>query len=86
MLGPKRETVTGGWRKLHEEKLHSLYNSPNIIRKDEIGLAAYKMHGTEENCIQHFGLENLKGRENLEHLCIDRRIILEWILQDKFQK
>jgi hypothetical protein len=28
----KRHEVTGGWRKLHNEKLHSLYSSPNIIR------------------------------------------------------
>jgi hypothetical protein len=24
--------VTGDWRKLHNEKLHNLYSSPNIIR------------------------------------------------------
>jgi hypothetical protein len=24
--------VTGGWRKLHNEKLHNLYSSPSIIR------------------------------------------------------
>jgi hypothetical protein len=27
----KRDEVTGGWRKLHNEELHSLYSSPNII-------------------------------------------------------
>jgi hypothetical protein len=26
-----RDKVTGGWRKLHNEELHSLYSSPNII-------------------------------------------------------
>jgi hypothetical protein len=29
---PKRDEVTGGWRKLHNEELHSLYSSPSIIR------------------------------------------------------
>jgi hypothetical protein len=29
---PKRDEVTGGWRKLHNEKLHDLYSSPSIIR------------------------------------------------------
>jgi hypothetical protein len=29
---PKRDEVTGDWRKLHNEKLHNLYSSPNIIR------------------------------------------------------
>jgi hypothetical protein len=31
-FGPKRDEVTGGWRKLHNEELHNLYSSPNIIR------------------------------------------------------
>jgi hypothetical protein len=30
---PKRDEVTGEWRKLHNEKLHILYSSPNIIKK-----------------------------------------------------
>jgi hypothetical protein len=32
IFGPKRDEVTGGWRKLHNEKLHGLYSSPNIVR------------------------------------------------------
>jgi hypothetical protein len=32
IFGPKRDGVTGGWRKLHNEELHNLYNSPSIIR------------------------------------------------------
>jgi hypothetical protein len=30
--GLKRDEVTGGWRKLHNEELHDLYSSPSIIR------------------------------------------------------
>jgi hypothetical protein len=32
IFGPKRDEVTGGWRKLHNEKLRNLYSSQNIIR------------------------------------------------------
>jgi hypothetical protein len=32
IFGPKRDEVTGGWRKLHKEELHNLYFSPSIIR------------------------------------------------------
>jgi hypothetical protein len=29
---PKRDEVTGGWRKLHNEEIYNLYSSPSIIR------------------------------------------------------
>jgi hypothetical protein len=32
VLTPKRDEVTGGWRKLHNEELHKLHSSANIIR------------------------------------------------------
>jgi hypothetical protein len=33
IFGPKRDVVTGEWRKLHNEELHNLYSSPDIIRQ-----------------------------------------------------
>jgi hypothetical protein len=32
IFGPKRDGVTGKWRRLHNEELNDLYSSPNIIR------------------------------------------------------
>jgi hypothetical protein len=32
IFGPKRDKVTGGLRKLHNEELHDLYCSPGIVR------------------------------------------------------
>jgi hypothetical protein len=32
IFGPKRDELTGGWRKLLNEELHNLYSSPSIIR------------------------------------------------------
>jgi hypothetical protein len=32
IFGPKRDEVTGEWRKLHSEELRDLYSSPSIIR------------------------------------------------------
>jgi hypothetical protein len=31
-VGPKRDEVTGEWRKLHNEELNDLYCSPIIVR------------------------------------------------------
>jgi hypothetical protein len=36
IFGPKRDEVTGDWRKLHNEELHNLYSSPSIINNDQI--------------------------------------------------
>jgi hypothetical protein len=33
IFGPKRDEVTGEWRKLHNEELHNVYSSPNIARQ-----------------------------------------------------
>jgi hypothetical protein len=32
IIGPKRDEVTGEWRKLHNEELSELYSSPTILR------------------------------------------------------
>jgi hypothetical protein len=32
IFGPRRNDVTGGWEKLHNEGLRDLYSSPSIIR------------------------------------------------------
>jgi hypothetical protein len=36
IFGPKRDEVTGGWRKLHNEELHKFYSSPSIINNNNI--------------------------------------------------
>jgi hypothetical protein len=33
IFGPKRDEVTGEWRKFHNEELHNFYSSPDIIRQ-----------------------------------------------------
>jgi len=32
LFGPRRDEVTGEWRRLHDEELNDLYSSPNILR------------------------------------------------------
>jgi hypothetical protein len=39
IFGLKREKVVGGWSRLHNEELHNLYASPNVIR----GINSWRM-------------------------------------------
>ena len=58
---PKRDEVTGEWRKLHNEELSDLYSLPNILRvvkieKNEMG-GACGAYGGGERCAQGSGGE-----------------------------
>jgi hypothetical protein len=56
ILGPKRDEVTGDWRKLHSEELHNLYSSPNIIRQIKSMRMRWAVHVARmgEECVQGF--------------------------------
>jgi hypothetical protein len=49
VFGPKRDKVTGEWRKLHNEELNDMYSLPNIVR---VVCGAY---GGGESCAQGLG-------------------------------
>jgi hypothetical protein len=58
IFGPKREE-DGSWRKLHNDELHSLYSSPNIVRvikakEGKVG-GTHGTRGGGERCLQGFG-------------------------------
>jgi hypothetical protein len=60
IFGPKRDEVTGGWRKLHNEELHVLYSSPSIFREIKARRMRWAGHvarmGEVRVCV-HFGWE-----------------------------
>jgi hypothetical protein len=55
IFGPKRDHVTGDWRKLHNEELHNLYSQPNIIRMIKSRRMRWTGHvaqmGEDEECV-----------------------------------
>jgi hypothetical protein len=55
---PKREELAGDWRRLHNEMLHNLYASENIIRVIKSRRMRWMMHialmERNKKCIQNF--------------------------------
>jgi hypothetical protein len=49
LFGPKRDEVTGGWRKLHNEELHNLYSSPNIMKMIKSRMMKWARGGEKRN-------------------------------------
>ena len=44
IFGPKKDGVTGEWRKLHNEELNDLYSSPNSVRVIKSRLMRWAEH------------------------------------------
>jgi hypothetical protein len=44
IFGPKRDELTGEWRKLHNEELNDLYCSPNIFRVIKSSIMRWAVH------------------------------------------
>jgi hypothetical protein len=83
IFGPKREKVTGEWKKLHNEELNILYSSPISLGRwsqEECGRQLI-WHAWErrENCIR-FWWESQKKRDLLDNRGLDGRIGSQWIL------
>jgi hypothetical protein len=55
IFGPRRDEVTGEWRRLHNEELNDLYSSPNIVRVIKWRRMRWAGHvarvGEERGCI-----------------------------------
>jgi hypothetical protein len=59
IFGPKREE-DGSWRKLHNDELHNLHSSLNIVRVIKSRRMMWAGHDGEERCLQGFGWEARK--------------------------
>jgi hypothetical protein len=84
IFGPKREE-DGSWRKLHNDELHNLYSSPNIVRviKSRSMRGAGHVARMEERRGIYRGLvwRGPKVRDRLEDLSVSGRITLRWTLR-----
>jgi hypothetical protein len=67
IFGPKREDAEVSSRRLYGKGLHSLY-------KEDVMGGTYSTYGTDGKCIKILS-ENLKGRDRLEYVAADGKII-----------
>jgi hypothetical protein len=80
VFGPKRDEVTGEWRKLHNEELNDLYSSPNIVRvvkSRRMRWAGHVARMGEERVLHRVLVGKPEGKRPLGDQDIDGRIILK---------
>ena len=68
ILGPRRDEVTGKWRRLHNEELNDLYSSPNIVCviKSRTRWAGHIARMGERRDVYRFLVGNLRERTDCE--------------------
>jgi hypothetical protein len=77
LFGPKRDELTGEWRKLRNEELNDLYSSPNIVRVIKSRRMVWAGHAApmgERRGIYRVLVGKLRERDHLEDPSLDGRI------------
>jgi hypothetical protein len=84
IFGPKRDEVTGKWRRPHKEELYDVYSSTNIIRviksRRMISVGHVARIGDGRNP-HRFLVRRPEGKNHFEDLGIDGMIILKLIFK-----
>ena len=81
---PKRDEVTGEWRKLRNEELNYLYSSPIIVRVIKSKRMRWERQVAnmgKSRGVYRVWWGNLRERDNLGDPGLDGRIILRWIFR-----
>jgi len=68
IFGPRRDEVTGEWRRLHNEELNGLYSSPNIVRVIKSRRMRWARHVArmgEERGVYRVLVGKLEGKRSL---------------------
>jgi hypothetical protein len=80
-FGPKRDEVTGEWRKLHSGELHNLFSSPDIVRQIKsrrMRLAGHVARMGEGRNVYRVLVGKSKRRRPIERPSVDGRTGSKW--------
>jgi hypothetical protein len=83
IFGPKRDEVTGEWRKLHSGELHNLYLSPDFIRQIKSRRMRWAGHAArmgEGRNLYRVLVRKPEGKNHLGEQGIDGRMGSKWTL------
>ena len=84
VFGPKRDEVTGEWRKLHNEELSDLYSLPNIVwvvKSRRMRWAGHVARMGEGRGVHRVLVGKSEGRIHWRDPDVDGKIILRWIFR-----
>ena len=83
IFGPKRDEVTGEWRKLHNEELNDLYCSPNCVWviKSRMRWAGHVARMGERRGVYRVLVGKLERKRRLGRPSVEGRIILRWLFR-----
>jgi len=84
VFGPKREEVTGEWRKLHNEELNDLYSLPNIVgvvKSRRVRWAGNVSRMEDDRVVHRVLVGKPEGKRPLWRPRRRWRIILSWIFR-----
>jgi len=82
IFGPRRDEVTGEWRRMHNEELNDLHSSPNIVRvikSRRMRWSGRVARMSEERVCIRSWWGNRRERDHWGDLDVDGWVILGWI-------